>query len=168
MIELIWCVVGGLSGLFLKEKKPHHIALAAAIGVVLGFIPKENLLALLFVLALFLLRCNFGVGILTAAAVSFFAPRLDGFTEQIGAKLLDNALLLRLEANLFQYPFVAWTSLNNTVVLGNFLTGLAVFLPVYLLVFLVCRIGIPQPKQIIQTPQNSPKHQKKNTKILAE
>jgi uncharacterized protein (TIGR03546 family) len=167
MIELIWIVSGGLAGVFVKEKKPHHIALAAAIGVLLGFVPKENLLALLLVLALFLLRCNFGVGILTAALVSLITLRLDVFTEQIGAKLLDNTSLLRLEADLFQYPFFAWTSLNNTVVLGSFLIGLAAFFPVYLLFFFVSRIFIPQSTPSGKSTQTNPNHHVKNTEMSA-
>ncbi|MDR1384428.1 MAG: TIGR03546 family protein [Planctomycetaceae bacterium] len=167
MLELIWIVIGGFAGLFLKEKKPHHIALAAAIGVLLGFMPKENLLALLLVLALFLLRCNFGVGILTAALVSLLTLRLDMFIEPIGAKLLENASLLRLETNLFQYPFFAWTSLNNTLVFGSLLIGLAAFCPVYLFVFIVCQGFISQSKQADKSVPNNPNHHEKNTETIA-
>ena len=143
MLELIWAAIGGVTGLFLKETKPHQIALAVALGLMLGLVPKANLIALILILALFLLRCNLGFGILTAALVSLAVPRLDLTAEQLGAQLLERQAVADFIDTMFQYPLFAWSALNNTVVLGSFAMGAAAFFPVYLVVFLFCRIFFP-------------------------
>ena len=146
MLELIWAGIGGIIGLFLKETKPRHIALAVAIGVMLGLIPKANLIAVVLVLALFLTRCNLGVGILTAALVSLAMPRLDTMANSLGTRLLAEKSVIDLEATLIQYPLFAWTSLNNTLVLGSFVSGVIAFLPVYLVVSAACWMILPRKK----------------------
>ncbi len=155
MLELIWAVIGGITGLFLKETKPHQIALAVALGVMLGLVPKANLLALVLVLALFLVRCNLGFGILAAALVSLAMPRLDVLADSLGAKLLAKASVVNLEVTLFQYPLFAWTALNDTVVLGSVAMGVIAFLPVYLVVFFVCRAVLPKKKAGQSAPQKN-------------
>ena len=148
MLELIWAGIGGITGLFLKETKPHQIALAIAFGVMLGLVPKENLIAFVLVLTLFLLRCNLGFGILAAALVSILTPRLDAGVNLLGSKLLANASVIDLETTLYHYPLIAWTSLNNTLVLGSVVVGVIAFLPVYMVVFAFCRFF--QPKRNIE------------------
>ena len=143
MLELIWAAIGGVIGLFLKETKPHQIALAVAFGVILGLVPKANLIALVLVLALFLLRCNLGFGIMTAALVSLAMSRLDLYANRLGTQLLERPAVVDFINTLFQYPFFAWSAINNTVVLGSFVIGAAAFLPVYAIVFMICRIFLP-------------------------
>ena len=148
MPELIWAGIGGIVGLFLKETKPHQIALAVALGVMLGLVPKANLVALVLVLALFLTRCNLGFGILAAALVSLATPRLDATADALGTQLLSKAVVIDLEMTLFQYPFFAWTALNYTTVLGSVVMGTIAFVPVYLIVNGMCRILLPNQKAI--------------------
>ena len=157
MLELIWAGIGGITGLFLKETKPQQIALAVAFGVMLGLMPKANLLALMLVLALFLLRCNLGFGILAAALVSLATVRLDAKIDLLGTKLLTNASVIDLEATLFQYPLFAWTTLNNTVSLGSFVAGVVTFLPIYLAIYALCRVFTPRNEATAKKPQGFPK-----------
>ena len=157
MLELIWAGIGGITGLLLKETKPRQIALAVAIGVMLGLIPKANLLAFVLVLSLFLLRCNLGFGILAAALVSLTTIRLDAGIDLLGQKLLANASVVDLEATLFQYPLFAWTALNNTLVLGGFVAGAIAFVPVYFAIFALCRIFMPRNEVVTEKPQDNPR-----------
>jgi len=159
MLELVWAGIGGITGLFLKETKPHQIALAVALGVMLGLVPKANLLALVLVMALFLLRCNLGFGILAAALVSLATIRLDAKIDLFGTKLLSNTSVIDLEATLLQYPLFAWTALNNTLVLGSFIAGVIAFLPVFLITFSICRIFSPRNEVATEKPQDSPNSQ---------
>ena len=149
MLEIIWAVIGGVSGLFLKETKPHHIALGVALGVMIGLIPKANLIALMLILALFFFRCNLGFGILVAALVSLAMPRIDVAAHQLGDRLLANESLVGFIGTLFQYPFFAWSAVNNTVVLGSFVLGIIAFVPVYAMVFVVCRLFLPQKRETL-------------------
>ena len=146
MLEFVWAGIGGIVGLFLKETKPHQIALAVALGVMLGLMPKANLIAVVLVLVLFLTRCNLGFGILAAALVSLAMSRLDPFADALGIRLLAEASVIDLEATLIQYPLFAWTAMNNTMVLGCFVLGVIAFLPVYLLVFVACWMILPRKK----------------------
>jgi len=146
MLELVWVGIGGIVGLFLKETKPHQVALAVALGMMIGLVPKVNLIALMLVLALFLLRCNLGFGILTAALVSLATPRLDAMADKLGTRLLAEASVIDLGATLYHYPFFAWTALNNTLVLGSFAVGVIVFFPVYLVVLASGRIFLLKVK----------------------
>jgi len=155
MLELVWAGIGGVTGLFLKETKPHQIALAVAFGVMLGLIPKANLLAFLLVMILFLSRCNLGFGILAAALVSLATTRIDAKMDLLGTRLLAKASVIDLEASLFQYPLFAWTALNNTLVLGGLVAGVIAFLPVYLIVFSLCRFFMPGKKVVAEEPQDS-------------
>ena len=157
MLELVWAGIGGITGLFLKETKPHQIALAVALGVMLGLIPKANLLAFVLVTALFLLRCNLGFGILAAALVSLATIRIDAKVDLLGSRLLANASVIDLEAILFQYPLFAWTALNNTLVLGSFVVGGIAFLPVYLVIFTLCRVFVPKSEVAVEKPAEKPK-----------
>ena len=157
MLELVWAGIGGVTGLFLKETKPHQIALAVAFGVMLGLIPKANLLAFLLVMILFLSRCNLGFGILAAALVSLVMVRLDAKIDLFGNKLLANVSVIDLEAALFHYPLFAWTALNNTLVLGSFVAGAIVFLPVYFAIFALCRVFMSKNQTETEIPQDSPK-----------
>ncbi|MCL2119832.1 MAG: TIGR03546 family protein [Planctomycetaceae bacterium] len=152
MLELIWAGIGGIVGLFLKETKPHHVALGVALGVMLGLVPKANLIALVLVAALFLLRCNLGFGILAAALVSLATSRFDAIADPLGARLLAKPAVLDLEATLIQYPLFAWTDMNNTLVLGSFVSGAVAFLPVYLVVYVFCWMILPK-KKAVNSPQ---------------
>jgi TIGR03546 family protein len=154
MLEIIWAIIGGVSGLFLKETKPHHIALGVAMGVMIGLMPKANLIALMLIMALFFFRCNLGFGILAAALVSLAMPKLDVATHQLGNWLLANESLVGFIGTLFQYPFFAWSAVNNTVVFGSFVMGVIAFVPVYVMVFIVCRLFL-RPKSEIPPTTNT-------------
>jgi len=146
MLPIIWAVIGALTGLFLRENRPFQIALAVSLGIMLGLIPKDNLIALILVLCLFLSYANLGVGILTAAVVSLISPQLDPFADRIGMQLLGQEIVLKIVTRLFEFPLFAWTSLNNSGVLGHFVIGLVTFFPVFLIVLVLCRLLKPAKK----------------------
>jgi len=157
VLPTIWAIIGILIGLFLRENKPFQIALAASLGLMLGLIPKDNLIALVLVLGLFLSYANLGVGILTAAVVSLISPQLDSFADRLGMHLLAQDIVLKNAARLFESPFFAWTSLNNSVVLGHFVIGLVAFFPVFLIVLVLCHLVKPAAKKKSLPKTASPK-----------
>lgn len=107
------------------------VALAAAIGTMLGLLPKGNLLAVLLLLSIIIFRVNVTVAVLLAVGVSFFAGRLDGVAEKIGDAILAPNFFEPFGQWLFAQKIVPWTSLDNTVVLGNFFIGCVLFVPIY-------------------------------------
>jgi uncharacterized protein (TIGR03546 family) len=110
---------------------PRQMALGVAFGVLLGLIPKGNLLAIGLAALFFTLRVNLNLGLLAAAVVSFVAGLSDPVAHRAGLWLLESSALRPLWVWLINVPFAPWTRFNNTVVLGNLVLGLLLFYPVY-------------------------------------
>ncbi|MDR1142010.1 MAG: DUF2062 domain-containing protein [Planctomycetaceae bacterium] len=133
---------------------PREIALGITFGVLLGFLPKANLLFVVFAILFFLSHANIIIGVLTTLVISFFAPWLYPLAERIGCEILVSAQGQQIIGTLFCIPVVPWTMLDNTVVLGMFLLGLLLFLPVFLVVWIPLKIILPKKKE--QPPEPIP------------
>lgn len=131
MIALTRRVVSGLVGLLAQEDSPRRMALGVSTGMLVGLVPKGNLLCAGLCLLVIATPVNLGLTIAAAAAFSLLAPVLDPLTHWIGLQLLTWAPLEATWSWLYEVPFVAWTGFNNTVVLGSFALGLALYLPMY-------------------------------------
>ena len=113
---------------------PGEIAHAVSIGVLLGFMPKDNALwYLLFVLFLFV-RVHKGAFLLTVLAASLLARLFDPLFDAIGYAVLTFSPLEPVYAALLDIPFVAFTKFNNTVVAGAVVSSLILYTPVYILI----------------------------------
>jgi uncharacterized protein (TIGR03546 family) len=110
---------------------PHQLAFGLALGVLVGLVPKGNLLAVGLIVILCSLRVNLGSGLLSAFACSWAGELLDPITDKIGVFLLKHEQLQPLWTQLYDTSVVPWTNFNNTIVLGSFVLGLALFVPVY-------------------------------------
>ncbi len=117
--------------LFTKDDSPKQLAFGVALGMAIGLIPKGNLVAATLTVLLFAFRTNLGAGLLTVCAVSSFSARLDPLLDGIGTRLLSNATVYAWMAKLYELPLVPWTALNNTVVMGGVVLGVALFYPAY-------------------------------------
>lgn len=112
---------------------PGEIAHAVAIGVLLGFMPKNNVLwYLLFVFFLFV-RMNRGAFLLTILIASLLARFFDPLFDSIGYVVLTFSPLKPTYAALLDVPFVAFTKFNNTIVAGSIVFSLIVYIPVYIM-----------------------------------
>ncbi|MDP7019545.1 MAG: TIGR03546 family protein, partial [Pirellulaceae bacterium] len=112
---------------------PRQLALGFAFGLLLGLVPKGNLLACAIGVTMFATRGNLSVAIVTAFGVSFLSGSLDNVAHGVGAWFLRAPSLEGLWRSLEQTPYVPWTRFNNTVVLGSFVLGAAAFYPAYCL-----------------------------------
>jgi uncharacterized protein (TIGR03546 family) len=113
------------------ESSPRQLAIGFALGVMIGLVPKGNLIAFSLTVVLFATRVNLGIGLATAIGVSFLAPLTDRLTHGLGARVLSNEAIQTLLGSLYQRPVIPWTSLNNTVVVGGLLLGIVLFYPLY-------------------------------------
>ena len=114
-----------------KDRTPRQLAMAVALGMMIGLLPKGNLLAAGFTFLLLTLRVNLGVGLTTAFLVTLFSGSIDPLTHGIGLRMLRHPSVYPLLSQLHQYPVVPWLSLNNSVVLGSFILGVGLFYPTY-------------------------------------
>ncbi|GAA5510750.1 TIGR03546 family protein [Novipirellula caenicola] len=125
------------------RKYPHQLAGAVAIGALLGIIPHGNLLALLVLIVLLSLKINHSMAALTTIGTTFAATKLDPYSHDVGSYILTHPTLGPKMASFWNLPLVPWTDLNNTVVLGSFVIGLAAVLPIFLITYPVFRLFKP-------------------------
>ena len=111
------------------NRDPKLIARGIALGCLLGFIPPGNLTSLVVLGLILCLKLNHAVAFLTAIAVSFAAVPLDPMTHWLGDKILSYLSDQNMLAPVWNLPLIAWTDLNNTVVLGSTLIGTLLVYP---------------------------------------
>jgi uncharacterized protein (TIGR03546 family) len=115
----------------LKGSAPKQLAAGFTLGMLIGVVPKGNLIALSLCVLLFSLRCNKGLGILAAVAFSFVGQWTDPFAHKLGLMLLGIDSLQATYASVFTLPLGAWIGFHNTVTAGSFVLGLYFAYPVY-------------------------------------
>ncbi len=112
---------------------PSEIAHAACLGVMLGFMPKNNVLWYLILVFFLFVRINKPFQAITIIIVSQFAWRLDPFFDQMGYAILNMDRFVNIFARLIDIPFVGFTKFNNTIVMGSFAFSLAIYIPLFII-----------------------------------
>ena len=110
---------------------PGQLAVGFTIGMMIGLVPKSNLIALSLCMLLFSLRCNKGIGLVAAVAFSFVGGWTDPFAHRLGLAVLNMKPLQASYASVFNLPLAPWFGFDNTVVAGSFLIGIYLAYPVY-------------------------------------
>jgi uncharacterized protein (TIGR03546 family) len=110
---------------------PRQLAAGFAIGMVLGLVPKGNLIALSLCVLVFSLRVNTSLALVAALAFSWAGAVLDPFASKLGLQVLGVESMQVAYASVFNLPLGPWLGFNNTVVIGSLLIGLYFAYPVY-------------------------------------
>jgi uncharacterized protein (TIGR03546 family) len=134
-IALVRSVVRSL----LAGNSAGQLAAGFTLGMIIGIMPKSNLIALSLCVALFSLRCNKGIGLIAAIAFSFVGPMIDPFAHKVGLAVLGVSSFQTTYAMVFNWPLGPWIGFNNTVVTGTLLIGLYVAYPTYWFTRLIFR-----------------------------
>ncbi|HEX3602054.1 MAG TPA: TIGR03546 family protein [Lacipirellulaceae bacterium] len=116
-------LVGGTS--------PSQLAAGFTLGMIIGIVPKANLIALALCVLLFSLRCNKVAGVVAAIAFSYVGHWIDPFSHKLGLAVLSIHPLQGFYSSAFNLPLGPWLGFNNTVVMGSLLLGLYVAYPVF-------------------------------------
>ena len=116
--------------LFTEAASSPELAYGFALGMLVGLVPKDNLLALILATMVLLFRVNLGTATLGAFLFSWLGMWLDPLSNEIGRGLLTWKLLEPMWTFLYGVSWVSWTRFNNTVVLGSLLLGVSLFFPV--------------------------------------
>lgn len=112
---------------------PGDIAHAAALGLFLAILPKNNLtFTFLFFLSIFI-RINKGAFFISFILFGFITPFMDVLINNIGFWAVQLPFLRPIFIMLENIPFAALFKLSNTMVLGGIIWGLALYTPVYIL-----------------------------------
>lgn len=114
-----------------SNNEPGLIAHAFSLGMLLGFMPKDNLFwYILFVLIFFMRiqRTFFSLSIILGASLTVF---LDPIFDDVGFFILTQESFASTFTYLLSIPFVAFTEFNNTIVMGSFICGIVAYIPFY-------------------------------------
>lgn len=116
---------------FVSNDSARQMAVAAAFGVLLGLVPKGNLLAVGLSCAFLSVRVHLATGAVVGLAATFLAGSLDTLFHNLGEAILTRPSFQALFAQLYELPFGPWTAFNNTIVCGSLVVGLVAFYPTY-------------------------------------
>ena len=123
---------------------PHEIAAGFALGMVLGLVPKGNLIAVSLCVVLFSLRVNKAAGLAAVALFSLVGQWADPITHKIGLWALTLDSMQSVYASVFNLLLGPWLGIHNTVVAGTLVLGSYAAYPVYWLAR-IAAAGFQQP-----------------------
>ena len=115
-----------------SNAKPSEIANAFCFGLILGFMPKNNLLWYLLVVLFLFMRINKGAYLIAMALGSLVSPLLDPLFDRVGYAVLTFAPFEPIFSYLLAVPFVGFTRFNNTIVCGSLVCGIVCYVPLFL------------------------------------
>ncbi len=129
---MIWLnMLKSLLSVLQSEVSPSQIAWGAALGAVVGFAPFSCLHKYIFTVIILLVNVDLGAAALATTVFGLVGLTTDPIADWIGYYLLTGIPLLQpLWVKLFNMPIVPFTRFYNTVVLGNFIISLLLFVPV--------------------------------------
>ena len=127
-----------LQGL-LASDSPNQLAAGFTLGMMIGLVPKGNLIAVSLCVLLFSLRVNKGLALVAAVSFSAIGPLVDSFSHKLGLAMLSTDAMQSTYAMAFSLPFGPWLAFHNTVVAGTLTLGLYIAYPVYWISGVLCR-----------------------------
>lgn len=141
---------------------PGAIAWGFSCGILLGFMPKNNLLWYILTVLILFLRIQRGTYAIAMIIGSLIAPSLDPLFDLVGTAILTWDKGIPVYSYLLNIPFISFTKFHNTIVMGSFACGLMAFAPMYglarLVIFLWRRFVAAPLKnaKIVQTIKKVP------------
>jgi uncharacterized protein (TIGR03546 family) len=112
--------------------KASQIAMGFSWGVLLGLVPVGAFWIALFLVSFFF-RHNHGAKIFGMAIVKLISPLVVYSIDALGFFVLTHDSLHGLFTTLYNMPFVPFTKFNNTLVMGGLVSGIVLWIPVFLL-----------------------------------
>lgn len=113
----------------------RQLAFGAALGIMIGIIPKDNLLMVALTAFLILSGANLITGALGSMIGTLMGIGIQPLLHRIGETLLNSEPIIIPLSKFLQMPLAPWTRLDNTVVAGGLAMGILVALPTYLISF---------------------------------
>ncbi|MBP5520631.1 MAG: TIGR03546 family protein [Treponema sp.] len=117
-----------------SNSHPGEIAHAVSLGMLLGFLPKDNIFWYVITVFVIFLRINKAALVLSTLGFTLLAPLFDSVFDSVGGWFLTINSLEPTFDFLLEIPFVSFTNFNNTIGCGSFLCGLIIYIPIYVIV----------------------------------
>jgi uncharacterized protein (TIGR03546 family) len=113
--------------------KKEQIAAGFSWGLLLALLPMPGFFWVLLFVVSFFFRHNHAAKIFVMALVKLISLSLLPRIDELGWAILHIEKLQPLFTTLYNTPFVPFTGYNNTLVAGGLVTGIVLWLPVYIL-----------------------------------
>lgn len=124
---------------FNANVKPSQIANSFCIGLILGFMPKDNLLWYILLVFFAFVRINKPGYFIMMIVGSCLAPLADSLFDKVGYAVLTFSPFENFYAWLLDVPFVGFTRFNNTIVCGSLISGIICYIPLYILMYFIIK-----------------------------
>jgi uncharacterized protein (TIGR03546 family) len=121
-----------LAQILAGNDSPRQTAWGLALGMMVGLLPKGNLLAIGLGMLVCALSVNRAAAILALGLFSYLGAELDDFAHRLGSLVLTWPAARDAFKWLYDQPLGPWLGFNNTIVMGQLLIGLYCFYPTYL------------------------------------
>ncbi|MBN2416355.1 TIGR03546 family protein [bacterium] len=129
---MIWLkIISKFIKAFRSGSTPGRIAAGFALGFLLGVTPFRSLQGVILLTLLVLLDVNLAAGTVAMLLASLISIPLDRLFHAVGFSVLTLPVLQGFWTFLYNTPVAPLSRFYNTVVMGGFLTGLVLFLPLF-------------------------------------
>jgi uncharacterized protein (TIGR03546 family) len=115
--------------------KKGQIAAGFSWGLLLGLIPAGNAFWIVLLVVSFFFKHHHASKVLVLAVIKLLINTINPLLDTVGWEFLHIEALQPLFTALYNTPFVPFTRFNNTLVAGGLVSGAALFLPVFFLIF---------------------------------
>ncbi|RLD30544.1 MAG: DUF2062 domain-containing protein [Bacteroidetes bacterium] len=116
-----------------SNSRPGELASGIAFGLLLALVPAGNLLWLAIFIIVFFIKHNIAALLLSMGLFRIFISVFDPFLDLIGGRFLGIQAFHSFFTNLYNIPLFSYSNFNNTIVMGGFLLGLILWVPVFIL-----------------------------------
>lgn len=116
-----------------SNSRPSEIAHAISCGMILGFMPKNNLLWYILFLTFCFLRINKACYLLFTILFSLVTPYLDPLFHKLGYSILSFEPFIPAYVKMLDIPYLPLTKFNNTIVMGSLASGIIMYIPMYII-----------------------------------
>jgi uncharacterized protein (TIGR03546 family) len=114
-----------------SSDSPRQLAAGFTLGMIVGLVPKGNLIAVSLCVLIFSLRVNRTLALAAAVLFSCLGAAIDPFAHKLGLTVLGYQPLEACYASVYNLPLGPWLGFNNSVVMGSLCIGLYLAYPAY-------------------------------------
>ena len=125
----------------------RQLALGLAMGVLIGLLPKDNLVFAGLLVCLIASGASLLTGAVAGFIVTFAAATTEPWAIQVGELLFQRDWIVAGISDFMQMPVAPWTRLDDSLVAGELVIGITMFLPIYLVSYYV----FEKYHQVLQT-----------------
>lgn len=128
---------------------PRAIAAGIVLGMILGWLPKDNLTAFTLATIILATYANLAAATLSTLLFSCLSQYSDPVAIPLGEQILTSPMLVPLWTTLAQVPLAIWFAFHHTAVMGNLALGLLVAGPLYLLLSRQLAVLLPAAQEFV-------------------